>query len=190
MRVPLPLRRWNRAVHRDLGYLCAGLTLLYGLTGILLNHLHDWKPAYRIQRVSHRLPLPPSGAFAESDVPAVLTALGETATPTGTFREDQERLKLFLGEGRMLTLHLRSGLVEGEVARRRPVVAFLNDLHLNRGGRAWTWLTDLYALLLSVLAVTGLFVLRGRTGPGGRGWKLVLAGIVIPLLALLLQRPR
>ena len=33
--------RLNRVLHRDIGYLAAGMTLLYALTGILLNHIHD-----------------------------------------------------------------------------------------------------------------------------------------------------
>ena len=34
-------RRLNRALHRDIGYLAAGMTLIYALSGILLNPPED-----------------------------------------------------------------------------------------------------------------------------------------------------
>ena len=62
-----------------------------------------------------------------------------------------------------------------------------NYLHLNEPKGAWTWLADAYAILLGTLAVTGLFVLRGRHGLAGRGKWLALAGLV-PIVAFLLLR--
>ena len=32
------LRRWNNLLHRDIGYLCVGMTLIYAISGIVLNH--------------------------------------------------------------------------------------------------------------------------------------------------------
>ena len=58
----------------------------------------------------------------------------------------------------------------------------MNDLHLNRAGRLWTWLADIYAVALGLLAVTGLFVLTGRQGITGRGAWLTGVGIVIPFV--------
>jgi hypothetical protein len=48
-------RQLNRAVHRDVGYLCAGLTVVYALTGVLLNHLHDWNPHWKREPVAARV---------------------------------------------------------------------------------------------------------------------------------------
>ena len=45
-------------------------------------------------------------------------------------------------------------------------------------------MADAYAFSLAVLAVTGLFVLKGRKGITGRGAWLTGAGIAIPLLFL------
>ena len=43
-------RRINHALHRDIGFLCVGLTLLYALSGIAVNHMHDWNANYSIER--------------------------------------------------------------------------------------------------------------------------------------------
>ena len=49
---------------------------------------------------------------------------------------------------------------------------------------AWTWIADVYAVALLFMATSGMFVLRGRTGLAGRGKWLVGAGILIPVVAL------
>ena len=41
-------RKWNKAIHRDFGYFFLGMTIIYGLSGIALNHMQDWNPNYVI----------------------------------------------------------------------------------------------------------------------------------------------
>ena len=41
-------RKWNRVIHRDFGYLLLGMTIIYALSGIALNHIGDWNPNYII----------------------------------------------------------------------------------------------------------------------------------------------
>ena len=41
-------RRWNNVFHRDLGYLCVGLTLVYAVSGVAVNHVDAWNPSYEI----------------------------------------------------------------------------------------------------------------------------------------------
>src|SRR5947209_7948027 len=40
------LRNWIRIIHRDLGNLCVGLTFVYALSGIAVNHIADWEPSF------------------------------------------------------------------------------------------------------------------------------------------------
>ncbi|MDA3778792.1 MAG: peptidase, partial [Bacteroidales bacterium] len=44
----MKLRKLNRNIHRDLGYIFFGLTVIYAMSGIALNHLDDWNPNYII----------------------------------------------------------------------------------------------------------------------------------------------
>lgn len=182
-------RGWRRALrilHRDAGYVCFGLTVAYALTGVLLNHLHDWNSNYRVETVARTVaPFRDPPSFAESDVPALLETIGERETPTGVFRPDPATVQVFFQGGRMITANLRTGRVEGEIARRRPVLGTLNALHLNRAGRAWTILSDIYAAALAFLAVTGVLVLQGREGLAGRGWRLAALGVAVPALVIL-----
>ncbi len=41
-------RKWNRVIHRDFGYFFFGMTIIYCLSGIAINHMHDWNPNYVI----------------------------------------------------------------------------------------------------------------------------------------------
>jgi len=184
-------RRLLRVLHRDIGYLCFGLTAAYALTGVLLNHLHDWNSNYRVEKVSRTVdPFPDPVSFGEDDVPLLLKKIGESGKPTGVFRPDPSTVQLFFDGGRVLTADLRTGRVEGEVARRRPVLWMLNALHLNRAGTAWTVFSDLYAVALAFMGISGILILQDRTGIGGRGWWLIALGIAVPALLLLAFLPR
>jgi hypothetical protein len=39
-------RGWLRAIHRDVGYLAVGLTLIYAMSGLAINHIQDWDPNF------------------------------------------------------------------------------------------------------------------------------------------------
>lgn len=182
-------RRILRILHRDIGYICFGLTFAYAVTGVLLNHLHDWNSNYRVEKVSQTVaPHPDPPSFRESDVPSLLEKIGETGKPTGVYRPDPATVQVFFDGGRVLTADLRTGKVDGEVARRRPLLSTLNALHLNRAGKAWTLFSDFYAVALAFMAVSGILVLQDRAGLAGRGWWLVALGIVLPALFLLAFR--
>jgi uncharacterized protein len=72
-----------------------------------------------------------------------------------------------------------------EIGRRRPVFFEVNYLHYNHTKFLWTWFSDIFAGGLIVLAITGLFVLRGKNGFRKRGIWFVLVGVLIPLAFLL-----
>jgi hypothetical protein len=42
-------RKWNNILHRDIGYLVVGLTIIYCISGIAVNHVQDWNPSYKIE---------------------------------------------------------------------------------------------------------------------------------------------
>jgi hypothetical protein len=177
-------RRWNNVLHRDIGYLCVGLTLVYVVSGVAVNHIGDWNPSYAIARREVFVgPLAGRDVGADSSVRATLVRLGLAPRYRATFRTDSATLRVFLADG-IVDLHLRTGTATVEVVRRRPVFQAVNFLHLNHPKKLWTWVADLYAVALGVLAVTGLFVLKGKTGITGRGAWLTVLGVAVPLLFL------
>ena len=175
-------RRWNRVVHRDLGYLCVGLTLAYAVSGVALNHIHQWNPNYRVER--RQVTFAPS---APDDLDRLtheaLAAVGEIRPPTSRFEPAPGQVQVFV-EGDTLRIDGVRGVVEQERAVERPVLYPLNSLHLNRLKGSWTWAGDVYAVALAALAVSGALIPRGRTGLTRRGAWLTALGILVPLLFL------
>jgi hypothetical protein len=182
---PRNWRRVNRAVHRDAGYLVAGLTLVYAISGVAVNHRADWNPNVSLAPETRRFaPLPVTDR--ETMTASVVTALSLPGPPRSSFRRAPERIELYY-DGWSLEADVTTGVATVTRPRERPVLREANYLHLNEPKGAWTWLADAYGVLLGTLAVTGLFVLRGRNGLGGRGKWWVMAGLV-PVVAFLLLR--
>jgi len=179
-------RKWNTAIHRDLGYLCAGLTLVYAVSGVAVNHRADWNPSYQVRERAVRVDdLDASAPSSPEYVAAVLQRLGVADEVRGTFRPDPESLRIFL-DGTTVDVDLAAGEAVMQEVRDRPGLRQANFLHLNHPKKLWTYMADVYAVALALLAVTGLFVLRGRNGITGRGAWLTAAGVVIPAAFLLL----
>ncbi len=170
--------------NRDVGYFFAGLTVIYAISGIAVNHIEDWNPNYVIRTDNVTLGELPTGG---NDViaAAVLQRMQISETPESVVRMSPGQLRIFL-DRRTLTVTVPSGEVVDERARRRFAFFELNYLHLNHGKGFWTWFADLYAAGLIVLACTGIFIITGKKGLGGRGRWLLLAGLAIPVVYLIL----
>lgn len=175
----IPWRRWNASLHRDIGYLAVGMTLVYALSGMAVNHRADWNPNYR--KVEETRTIEPINPAQEEDalVAESLRKLGLSEKPKSTVLSDDNTLLVFYPD-LQYSVDLPSGKVLVEGTTRRPVLYSLNRLHLNTPKRAWTWIADLYALSLAFLAVSGLFILQGRNGLRGRGAWLTAIGIAVP----------
>ncbi len=180
-----PWRRWLRALHRDVGYLVVGLTVVYALSGLAVNHIGEWDPSFTQYERSVDLGHPISGTDEEVAQKA-LDALGLTGSPEEVYRASDEDLEVTLGEK---TVHVdpTRGTVLGEGQEPRFFLRVANWLHLNRGKKAWTRFADAYAILLLYLACSGLFMLAGRKGLIGRGGILLLVGILVPVLYLVIS---
>lgn len=181
-------RRWRpylRALHRDIGYFAVGLTVVYALSGLAVNHIADWDPNFDNYELRHTVPLPlPEGDAAVAD--HVRAALGVDDVPTEVYRSDARELSL-LFDRRTLHVDLDSGAVLEDGQRPRLLLRVANWLHLNRGKKAWTYIADGYAVFLLVLAGTGIFMLPGRKGLLGRGGLLVALGVAVPVLYVTLS---
>lgn len=181
----MKLRPLLVALHRDFGYVLAGLTVIYAVSGVAVNHVADWNPSYDIRH--SRTPLGELPEGDEAAAAAVLGRLGVTEKPRAVARVAPHLVKVFL-EDRTLTLDFEKREVEDETVTKRPGLFQANFLHLNHGKGFWTLLADLYALGLLLLVGTGLLMRRGPLGLAGRGKWLVGAGLAVPLMYLLWPR--
>lgn len=179
-------RRWNNILHRDLGYLCVALTVIYAISGIAVNHIRDWNPNYKIERVERTFDPFPVGT-RDAMVARAVERLGLPDPPNEVFRPDPATLQLFY-DGWSVEVSAETGVAIVERPRERFLLHDANYLHLNHPKGLWTFVADVYAGLLLLLAVTGMFVLGGRKGLAGRGKWFVLAGLVLPIAFLIVLR--
>ncbi|HBH31271.1 MAG: PepSY-associated TM helix domain-containing protein [Desulfofustis sp. PB-SRB1] len=177
-------RKFNIIIHRDLGYLCFGLTIIYAISGVAVNHIQDWNPTYVLEKIVSSVNLAGiESADNEALTSSVLEQLGETSELKNVYRQDADTLKIFVVNNN-ITVDLNTGSVFQEKSTKRPFLYEANFLHLNHPKKLWTWFADLYAVSLGLLAVSGLFILKGKKGLAGRGKWLVGVGFVIPLFFL------
>jgi len=171
-------RAWLRAIHRDVGYLAVGFTLIYALSGLAINHLTDWDPnfkSYSKELTIEPIPidLPDAEAIARAE-----QALGVSA-PRDVLRAGDE---IHLDwDNRNIVVYTDSGQVVDQGRESRFFFRVANWLHYNRGKKAWTYVADVYALLLLYLAISGIFMIKGKLGLKWRGTILVGLGIAIPI---------
>ena len=181
-------REWRpfiRALHRDLGYLVVGLTVIYAVSGLAVNHIADWDPNFRQYRTVRELgrPLPGDDRAVTA---AVMDRLRISGQPKEVFRAAPDQLDI-LFEGRTLHVNPQTGRVIDEGQKPRLLLRLANWLHLNRGKKAWTVVADFYAAGLLTLALTGLFMLPGKNGVLGRGGVFFALGIIVPVLYVVLS---
>jgi hypothetical protein len=178
----LRLRARLRALHRDVGYLIVGLTLIYAVSGLAVNHVAEWDPNFvGYERVRELGPLPGDDAAVAA---AVARALGITEKPRDVYRAAADQLDLTYAD-RTLHVDPQTGHIVDEGRRARPFLRVANWLHTNRGKKAWTWVADSYAGALLCAALSGLFMIKGRKGLVGRGLVLVAVGAAVPIAYLI-----
>ena len=180
------LRRWNNALHRDIGYLAIGMTIIYAISGIVLNHFKSGDfshPDYGRSIESFTAPLPGDNVIDKTYALKVLQSIGEEDSYK-SFVTGKGYVNIFLKHGSVY-VDLTTGDAEIQKKTTRYVIKEFNLLHYNNIKKLYTWFSDFYAVALIFLAISGLFVLRGRNGIIGRGAWLTAIGIVLPALFLL-----
>lgn len=179
------LRKWSRVLHRDIGFFFIGASIIYGLSGIALNHLQDWNPNYAVQI-----------DFFETDVPLlksneikhnILTLLDEIDNRDNYkshYYPDKDLLKIFLSGGSSVLVNAETGEGRAEFLKKRPIFYDVNYLHYNPNNW-WMWFSDIFAGALIFLAISSIFIVRGKKGAWGRGGIYMALGIIIPILFLI-----
>jgi uncharacterized protein len=174
------LRRWNLILHRDIGYLSVALIIVYGISGLAVNHMNDWNPNYLLEKniVSIR-----SVKAAEKDsmIAEILPQLNITEIPMNVFRPDPETIQLFF-PNKTISVDIPTGKVLIEHTQERRVLFEMNQLHLNAVKGIWTYIADIFAISLIFMGISGIFMLRGPSGLFGRGKWFIGLGTLIPLI--------
>ena len=175
-----PWRAWLRAIHRDAGYLAVGFTIIYALSGIAMNHVDDWNYNYNASERALTIAPVPDEATDEEAAKLVADAAGYGAADD-VFRAGDE-VRLEYADGTKITA-IGADVTVQEV-KSRFFFRAAAWLHAAKGKQGWKYIADVYAVLLLYLAISGLFMIKGRLGLRWRGTILVAVGVAIPVAYL------
>ena len=185
-KAPIRWRKWNNNLHRDVGYTIFALTFIYAMSGVAVNHTHQWNPNYIVTNETINMGSVSVELFDDRE--AVEAMLHDAQLPTEfrtTIRKGRDTVRIFLEDG-TVDVNLTTGNAEVELVQQRPLFHALNFLHLNHAKKLWTWVADAYAIMLAFVALTRLFMRKGSKGLAGRGKWFVAAGIAVPVFFLFL----
>jgi uncharacterized protein len=179
-------RIWNRILHRDIGYFFFGLTIIYCISGIALNHKKDWNPNYNITYKDIVIADNIDKSTVTLDwVMSFLKRYHEEDHYKKYFFPDSRTLKIFIDNG-AITVNMESKNGYIEKITKRPFFFEINFLHYNPG-KWWMWFSDIFCIGLIIIAITGLFIIaKSKNSLTRRGWWFILAGLVLPILALII----
>lgn len=181
------IRKWSRTIHRDLSFFFSGMILIYAISGIVMNHRNSINPNYSIEVKNFVLEeaLPAKAAIKKEHVLRLLETLGEEKNYTKHYFPKENTMKVFLKSGSNLWVNLSNRQAVYEKLTRRPILSTLTKLHYNPG-RWWTHFSDLFAVSLIIITITGIIMNKGSKGLWGRGGIELILGIVVPLLFIFL----
>lgn len=189
--------RW---IHVYLSTVLFSLFLFFCVTGLFLNHT-QWFKSDQSTSVS-QIELPENlAAIAKEDQENARKQLESfIENRFGLFKPRQITLDREFNEWRFdyplpagyayIIVENESGLIELE-HQEGSLVSLLNDLHKGRHtGTAWSWVIDISAILLSLMALSGLFILFQQAKWRVHGVLFIIIGTIIPWLIYWLWVPQ
>ncbi|GAB1451624.1 hypothetical protein MASR2M47_16800 [Draconibacterium sp.] len=95
----MKLRKLLRILHRDFGYFIVGMTIVYALSGIYLNHRHDFNPDYKIFIIDFKVDLPANSESAVNDIKAALKSVNDEVVYKKHYLNNAGNIKVFIENG-------------------------------------------------------------------------------------------
>jgi hypothetical protein len=173
-------RLWFRVIHRDLGFLIFGLTVIYAISGITLNHINDFNPNYSID--SRQLEL--SDELLDLNAEELCLKIDDDLIYKKHIDRADGARRIFV-QGGIIDIVPSKNIIQLEILNRRPFFYEANYLHYNRS-KLWIWFSDIFAVILIIVSISGLFLVKGKYGIKKYGLIWTLIGILIPTIFLML----
>ncbi|PWA07462.1 PepSY-associated TM helix domain-containing protein [Flavobacterium psychrotolerans] len=174
-----------RNLHRDLGYFYIGLIVSFAFSGLMMNHRESWHPdKYTTKTKTIEVQLPEESEINEKFAEDLGGKLGindkmrRHMVKKGTFKISFEKHDV--------EIDMKTG--KGEIVSfiKTPIISQSMSLHKNNSN-FWIYYSDIFAISLIIIALTGTIMIKaGKFSWKNRGWKLTVAGVVFPLLFLIL----
>ncbi|MCW2120916.1 PepSY-associated TM helix domain-containing protein [Flavobacterium sp. 7A] len=174
-----------RNLHRDLGYFYIGLIVSFAFSGLMMNHRESWHPEkYTTQTQMLIIKLPEISELNDD----YATKLGNRyhfhdKLRRQTIKNNTYKISF---EKHDVEIDIKTGKGEIVSFNKTPIISQAMSLHTNTSN-FWIYYSDIFALSLIIIALTGIIMVKeGEFSFRSRGWKLAIAGIIFPLIFLIL----
>lgn len=174
-----------RNLHRDLGYFYIGLIVSFAFSGLLMNHRDVWHPEkYTTDTKTIEVKLPQESDITEKFAEELGKKLGiEDKFRRHNVKKGEFKISF---ENHDVEIDIKTGKGEIVTFIKTPIISQTMKLHKNTSD-FWIYYSDIFAISLIIIALTGTIMIKaGKFSWKNRGWKLAVAGVVFPLLFLLL----
>lgn len=173
-----------RNTHRDIAYFYLGLIIAFSFSGIFLNHRQKWHPrryTYETKEITAAI------VHKDSVNDAYITAFTAAQQIDDQFRrfsvaDNTLRINYANHDAE---IDLTSGIGKVVTYKTTPLLGQMTKLHVDTS-QWWIYYSDIFGAAMLVIAITGMFIERGKNSFQSRGWKLALLGIIFPLVFLFL----
>ena len=174
----------SRNTHRDLAYFFLGLIIAFAFSGIFLNHRQQWHPRrYTYDTKQITVPVVVKDSINDAYIEQ-LTKAQNIDDVLRRFQVNENNLRISYtthdvdidittGEGKIVTY------------KTTPILGQMTKLHVDTS-KWWIYYSDIFGIGMLTIAITGMFIEKGKNSFKSRGWKLALAGILFPLIFLFL----
>lgn len=174
----------SRNTHRDIAYFYVGLIIAFSFSGIFLNHRRTLNPrryTYNTKEIQIK-PLTKTEVndsfiqnfTAEFQINDDLRRFQATENELSiSYTTNDVKIDMATGKGSIVTY------------RTIPLLGQMTQLHQDTSNW-WIYYSDLFGVGMITLAITGMFIEKGKNSFRKRGLKLALIGIIFPLIFLFL----
>lgn len=181
----MKVRKLLRILHRDFGYFIVGMTIVYCLSGIFFNHRHDFNPDYKIYSYDFQTDYRNKTNLSEQEIRDVLDVFEHKVVYKKHYLNNSGIVKVFIENGEV-AINPQTGKGAMHYLQKRPIIFGMNKLHKATLGTVWKWSSDVMAFILLFVAMSGLFILKGRRGFNRWGWWITIVGFIVPLVFALI----
>jgi len=180
-----------RSLHRDLGYFVIGLTLIYAITGIILSGrgLGWFKVEFQDSTVISKNIKEKD--FNKEFINIVLEGKVTEVFPESSYKSVKKHMRLKLSKQEDEVLHFKawrslrvkydrnSGNLDVRYKGYPLALEIFVDAHKASHESAWFYLAIIYSVILSFLAISSFWMVKGKNGFRRRGVYFMLAGFAV-----------
>jgi uncharacterized protein len=173
------LMRW----HRRIGLLVIGMSLVFAVSGISLNHQALWDPYY-IESERYEVAEDLTTSMGEDELNSYLKKrYGIEEDITSSLWDSSHTVTISYPTGISFAVDLKEKRILEKITRKRPIIYDTIQLHLNGLKGSWAYISDTFAIGLIFLSISGVYLALGRLSR--MDLAILTTGLLLPILFFL-----